>query len=583
MRHVRRLLTAALGLALTGCPHTNPIECVDNTSCDLSPGGVCTVAASGNQWCAYPDLTCPGGMRYSDLHVGDGLSGACVNADVDAGGGDITPPTVVSHTPTDLAANVPIGAAVTATFSEAVLASSVTTTTFSVRAGAMPVAGSLAVVGATASFVPTARLSPAIDYTAVLSTGITDLAGNPMRAEIRWTFRTSTGGWTQRQLLESDLTHAANTLKVAFSANGHGIATWYLDRAYAAIYAGGAWTQGAPISLATTNRPAAVAIDSQGRATALLAAGGQLQAATFAAAAWGAPVEIDSGTGNIGTVAVATDDAGNAVAVWAQSDGSVPSIWANRYVVGTGWGTAVNLESAPASAFGPSLAVLPDGTAFALWSQNNLVMSARMSAAGVWAPATQVGAGTFAPPTVAAGPGGALIALWPSGAQLQAARYNGAWGAPTTINGGTGDPFNGSPRLAFLASGKALALWTAGTPGFQNLVHAVFTAASGWGPAQTIDVLAGSVNNQSIVAGAGDLAMAGWAQPQGVAGARDSGWASVFDGTTGWGEPQLFEMDEAGVVTEAATYYDGGTNTFGALWIQPGNGSLASVFFSELR
>ena len=86
MRHMRLFLTAALGLALGGCPHTNPIECVDNTSCDLSPGGVCTVAASGNQWCAYPDLTCPGGMRYSDLHVGDGLSGACVNAEVDAGG-----------------------------------------------------------------------------------------------------------------------------------------------------------------------------------------------------------------------------------------------------------------------------------------------------------------------------------------------------------------------------------------------------------------------------------------------------------------------------------------------------------------
>ncbi|MBA3458669.1 MAG: hypothetical protein H0T46_01820 [Deltaproteobacteria bacterium] len=30
-------------------------------------------------WCAYPDVQCPGGYRYSDQDTGDGLSGECVS------------------------------------------------------------------------------------------------------------------------------------------------------------------------------------------------------------------------------------------------------------------------------------------------------------------------------------------------------------------------------------------------------------------------------------------------------------------------------------------------------------------------
>ena len=73
------LLGAALACVaiLSGCPPTSSVECVDQTSCDLAAGGSCTVAPSGSQWCAYPDISCPGGLRYSDQRVGDGLSPLC--------------------------------------------------------------------------------------------------------------------------------------------------------------------------------------------------------------------------------------------------------------------------------------------------------------------------------------------------------------------------------------------------------------------------------------------------------------------------------------------------------------------------
>ncbi len=86
MRHLSSLLTVVVVLIpLAGCPSTSPVECRDQASCDLGPGGVCVAAPTGNQWCAYPDLSCPGGVRYSDDRVGDGLAGTCVDgSDPDA-------------------------------------------------------------------------------------------------------------------------------------------------------------------------------------------------------------------------------------------------------------------------------------------------------------------------------------------------------------------------------------------------------------------------------------------------------------------------------------------------------------------
>jgi len=64
--------------ALLGCdPAARDIPCLESANCDRFPGGVCRTAPSGNQWCSYPDSACESGYRYSDLDVGDGVSGAC--------------------------------------------------------------------------------------------------------------------------------------------------------------------------------------------------------------------------------------------------------------------------------------------------------------------------------------------------------------------------------------------------------------------------------------------------------------------------------------------------------------------------
>lgn len=62
---------------LAGCGRET--ECELDTDCELDPGGVCTVARTGNQWCAYPDDACPTGLRYAEDEAGDGLGGTCTD------------------------------------------------------------------------------------------------------------------------------------------------------------------------------------------------------------------------------------------------------------------------------------------------------------------------------------------------------------------------------------------------------------------------------------------------------------------------------------------------------------------------
>lgn len=69
-------LTIAL---VAGCTGDQSVPCTMDSDCNLSGGGVCTLASTGNQWCAYPDPECPAGFRYSEQSVGDDLSGVCVD------------------------------------------------------------------------------------------------------------------------------------------------------------------------------------------------------------------------------------------------------------------------------------------------------------------------------------------------------------------------------------------------------------------------------------------------------------------------------------------------------------------------
>jgi hypothetical protein len=98
------------------------------------------------------------------------------------------PPTVSSTDPASEATGVAINAAIKATFSKSIAPASLTSATFTVAPG---VSGTLSLAGATASFTPGSPLAYATRYTATLTTGVKDLAGNALAANYSWSFTTA--------------------------------------------------------------------------------------------------------------------------------------------------------------------------------------------------------------------------------------------------------------------------------------------------------------------------------------------------------------------------------------------------------
>ncbi len=102
---------------------------------------------------------------------------------------DSTAPTVVSTSPDDNATNVNVSSDVSATFSENMLPSTLNTASFRVAGVAGTVTYDLA--SKTATFHPTDNLDVNTVYNVTITTEATDLAGNPLAAEVIWSFRTS--------------------------------------------------------------------------------------------------------------------------------------------------------------------------------------------------------------------------------------------------------------------------------------------------------------------------------------------------------------------------------------------------------
>jgi hypothetical protein len=104
---------------------------------------------------------------------------------------DITPPTVTSTINANGATGVATNTQVGASFSEAMDASTITSSTFTLKQGASSIAGTLAYSGVSALFAPSAALSPSTLYTATISTGAKDVAGNAMVAPYVWSWTTA--------------------------------------------------------------------------------------------------------------------------------------------------------------------------------------------------------------------------------------------------------------------------------------------------------------------------------------------------------------------------------------------------------
>lgn len=103
---------------------------------------------------------------------------------------DTTKPTISSTSPTNNATGVSINASVSVTFSETMDTSTINDTTFTLKDGTTPVPCTITYSETTATLAPWNTLSYSTTYSASITTGAKDAAGNAMISNSIWAFTT---------------------------------------------------------------------------------------------------------------------------------------------------------------------------------------------------------------------------------------------------------------------------------------------------------------------------------------------------------------------------------------------------------
>jgi hypothetical protein len=362
-------------------------------------------------------------------------------------------------------------------------------------------------------------------------------------------------------LVETDNTGRAEDAQVAVDASGNALAVWIQwdgqrDNVWANRYiAGTGW--GTALLIETDNTGRAlhphIAVDSKGNAMAVWAqstgAGAGVWANRYASGTgWGTAVRIETDSRNSSNrPIVAFDASGNAAVVWDKSDGPLgSSIWANRYTIGTGWGTAVLVETeAVYSAYSPQIAFDASGNALAVWQQwggkHFDIWANRYAAGSGWGTAVLIeadDAGDAYFPQVAVDSSGNALAVWQQSdgtrPRIWSNRYAAGKGWSTATRLDSGNPGAGSrPQIAFDAKGNALAVWSYGDATLANIFTSRYTAGAGWSTAAPIG---GNTTDAmlypKVAFDAAGNAVAVWSQSVDTVNGI---WANRYTAGTGWG------------------------------------------------
>ena len=275
-----------------------------------------------------------------------------------------------------------------------------------------------------------------------------------------------------------------------------------------------------------------VGVDNQGNAMAVWAQNDGVTNNIYAnrynvaTGTWGTAQLIETGIGYAAGQRIAVDTLGNAMAVWSQADGATTNLYANRYNVATGtWGTAQLIETGIGYPFGQQIAVDNAGNAMAVWSQVdgstiNLYANRYNVVTGTWGTAQLIESGGDAANSVqiAIDAQGNAIAVWTQSDgysySLYANRYNvttGAWGVAQLLETGGGN--TGSPQIAIDKYGNAVAVWiTTYGANYSSIYANHYSAATDtWGTAQLIES-PGAVYGEQIAVDTQGNAMMTWVQ-----------------------------------------------------------------------
>lgn len=482
-----------------------------------------------------------------------GGGGADVGDASPAADADTTGPSVRMTNPGDGVTGVALTTDVSVSFDEVVAATTLTPSSFTLVTGdGAVVDATVSTLGSDATLTPSVALEPDTEYTATVTTEVTDVSGNALAADYSWSFTTRPRAWSAPAGLETGDPGDSNDPRIAVNASGQAMAVWHqwegttIANIWASRYVpGSGWQPAALIESNDVGRAVLprVAISDNGNAVAVWH-----QADVFrdniwanyyvAGTGWGTPVIIETDdTGDAQNAQVAIDDAGNAIAVWAQSDSS---IWANRYNIDTGWGTPELIETGDGAAAAPRIAMTGGGDAIAVWTQYDGVRNS------VWLNRYSVGSG------------------W--GAAELVEHYDGGDAA--------------DPDVAINDAGTVVVAWNQvddnGTPSLDMWANR-YIVGNGWGTATLLETLDAAVEPAEVALDPAGDAVVVWRQFDGV---RASVWASNYVVGAGWTTATLLENDDYGAAGDVHVDMDSAGNAI-AVWEQLVSFQFYSVFVNR--
>jgi hypothetical protein len=319
------------------------------------------------------------------------------------------------------------------------------------------------------------------------SNGVFDFSsGTPVAIQFDiWSNRYVPGtGWTGATLVQ--LLGGSSQIQLAVATNGQAVATWSqrnatnsgVDSIARSYHPATGW--GATTTLATGTDaiiivggfgvnsnpgPAKVAMDASGNSMAIWTQLAGTQINLMASRNSGPTEMVKANTGLfVGSYNVASNGSGETFAVW----GERCIMWANRYVPGTGWGTATALQTGNPTCTGTSnqIAVADNGDAIAAWQPGTGAMGNRYSAGSGWLGASPINNSGLHFQFAMNGAGKAL-AVWRSSSILAGnndyvAGYN--FFPSVLVYGDSGLDSTGL-RIAMDANGNAIALFKRGGDG----------------------------------------------------------------------------------------------------------------------
>lgn len=243
-------------------------------------------------------------------------------------------------------------------------------------------------------------------------------------------------GWGMPEKIEASDLYDAHSPQIAVDAAGNAIAVWVqYTTGHESIWtnyytAGSGWGTEEPVE--TWNAGAAmdpqIAFNAAGEAVAVWAIFDGVYYSIWsrryaAGSGWASSIEyVETSNGDASVPRIAVDPAGNAVAVWIQSDAGRQDIWSSRHVPAIGWAAPEKIETDDnGTAAAPRVAVDAAGNAFAVWQQFSAagrlnIWSGRFGAGtGAWGPAGLIETddlGNAYVPKIAVDSSGNAIAVW---------------------------------------------------------------------------------------------------------------------------------------------------------------------------